>query len=98
MEACKTSQFEQHLRAVCRLPLGSTALITPVVMVNLLGEHIAPLMDYMRTNRMETAKVVPKLHLYGKKDIKPKRKMGHINLLVDDVQDALDWVKQAGIW
>ena len=43
MEACRTSQFEQHVRAICNLPLGSTELLSPVVMVNLLGEHIEPL-------------------------------------------------------
>ena len=45
MEACRTSQFEQHVRAICNLPLGSTELMSPVVMVNLLGEHIAPLQE-----------------------------------------------------
>ena len=47
MEACRTSQFEQHVRAICNLPLGSTELLTPVVMVNLLGEHMAPLHDQL---------------------------------------------------
>ena len=45
MEACRTSQFEQHVRAICNLPLGSTELLTPVVMVNILGEHVEPLYE-----------------------------------------------------
>lgn len=40
MDACVTSQFEQHIRAICDLPLGSARLLSPVVMVNLLGEHL----------------------------------------------------------
>ena len=40
MEACETSQFEQHVRAVCNWPLGNTELLKPVVMVNILGEHL----------------------------------------------------------
>ncbi|WP_082053069.1 5-(carboxyamino)imidazole ribonucleotide synthase [Gordoniibacillus kamchatkensis] len=47
MEACMTSQFEQHVRAICDLPLGPTALRTPVVMVNVLGEHVEPLRAWL---------------------------------------------------
>ncbi|NQX62930.1 5-(carboxyamino)imidazole ribonucleotide synthase [Paenibacillus qinlingensis] len=101
MEACRTSQFEQHVRAICNLPLGSTELITPVVMVNLLGEHIAPLHDQLAEPGFlenEALGVSAKLHLYGKKEAKVKRKMGHINLLTDDVEKALTWIEQTGIW
>ncbi|OAS13392.1 5-(carboxyamino)imidazole ribonucleotide synthase [Paenibacillus oryzisoli] len=101
MEACRTSQFEQHVRAICNLPLGSTELLTPVVMVNLLGEHIAPLHDRLADPGFlenETLGVSAKLHLYGKKEAKEKRKMGHINLLTDDVEKALTWIEQTGIW
>ncbi|MEH8022359.1 5-(carboxyamino)imidazole ribonucleotide synthase [Rheinheimera metallidurans] len=64
-------QFEQHLRAVCNLPLGSTALIRPSLMVNILGEDAVP----------ESILTIPGLHLhwYGKSK-RPGRKMGHINL------------------
>lgn len=101
MEACRTSQFEQHVRAICNLPLGSTELITPVVMVNLLGEHIAPLHDKLAEPGFlenEALGVSAKLHLYGKKEAKEKRKMGHINLLTNDVEQALTWIEQTGIW
>jgi 5-(carboxyamino)imidazole ribonucleotide synthase len=100
MEACKTSQFEQHLRAVCNLPLGSTELMSSVVMINILGEHVAPVLDQManlnhwHSNHEVTAKV----HLYGKHEAKEKRKMGHINLLCHEIEDALTWIDQASIW
>lgn len=101
MEACRTSQFEQHVRAICNLPLGSTELLTPVVMVNLLGEHIAPLHDRLAEPGFlenEALGVSAKVHLYGKKEAKEKRKMGHINLLTSDVEKALTWIEQTGIW
>jgi 5-(carboxyamino)imidazole ribonucleotide synthase len=101
MEACRSSQFEQHIRAICNLPLGSTELMSPVVMVNVLGEHVEPLLELMDQALFaedgESA-VSPKVHLYGKHEAKEKRKMGHINLLASNVETALDWVDRAGIW
>lgn len=100
IEACRTSQFEQHVRAVCNLPLGSTELLTPAVMVNVLGEHVQPLLDEMAASadRPEPEGVSPKVHLYGKKDVKPKRKMGHVNVLAHDTESALQWIRSTGIW
>jgi len=106
MEACRTSQFEQHIRAICNLPLGSTELMTPVVMVNILGEHVEPLMKWMAGQADPLAEsadnkfngITPKIHLYGKSEAKHKRKMGHINLLTNNVDRALEWVDQMGIW
>lgn len=98
MEACTTSQFEQHIRAVCNLPLGSTRLLTPVVMVNILGEHVEPLLEWAGKQTEEDPRVSPKIHLYGKKEAKTKRKMGHVNLLVEDIRDAFDWIERTGIW
>ncbi|NOU99553.1 5-(carboxyamino)imidazole ribonucleotide synthase [Paenibacillus planticolens] len=101
MEACRTSQFEQHVRAICNLPLGSTELLTPVVMVNLLGEHIEPLnglIDQPGFLEDTDLGVSAKVHLYGKKEAKEKRKMGHINLLASDVQHALTWIERTRIW
>ncbi|CAH0120580.1 N5-carboxyaminoimidazole ribonucleotide synthase [Paenibacillus sp. CECT 9249] len=100
MEACRTSQFEQHVRAICNLPLGDTELLTPVVMVNVLGEHAEPLLARMGGDDEAAKKlgVTPKVHLYGKHEAKSKRKMGHINLLTKDVQAALAWVEQTNIW
>lgn len=100
MEACRTSQFEQHVRAICNLPLGDTALLTPVVMVNVLGEHVEPLLTYLVQEDEAAAalNVVPKVHLYGKAEPKEKRKMGHINILTDHLDDALTWIDKTKIW
>ncbi len=92
IEACETSQFEQHVRAVCNLPLGSTELLKPVVMVNLLGEHLEPL--YGEIPQLSDWKI----HLYGKKEPKVKRKMGHVTILRDNVEDALEEVRDSRIW
>lgn len=101
MEACTTSQFEQHVRAICNLPLGEVKLLTPVVMVNVLGEHLeqveARVVDGDWPSIGQQA-VVPKVHLYGKSGSAPKRKMGHINLLCEDVQAGLEFIEQTKIW
>ncbi|CAJ1004265.1 MULTISPECIES: 5-(carboxyamino)imidazole ribonucleotide synthase [Brevibacillus] len=93
MDACVTSQFEQHVRAVCDLPLGSTELLSPVVMVNILGEHLQPVLD-----RIDQLPRTAKLHLYGKHESKPKRKMGHINVLAPSVEEALAQIDRLEIW
>ncbi len=98
MEACRTSQFEQHVRAVCNLPLGSTQLMSPVVMVNVLGEHVNPLLEWLERQTREDAEVSPKIHLYGKQEAKEKRKMGHVNLLTGEVEKAFSWIERTGIW
>lgn len=86
-DAGRTSQFEQHIRAVCGLPLGDPALFSPVVMVNLLGDvwrdGVAP--DWTRIWQHPRAK----LHLYGKDRAKPGRKMGHFTVSADTVEAAL---------
>ncbi|WP_438431389.1 5-(carboxyamino)imidazole ribonucleotide synthase [Gorillibacterium sp. sgz500922] len=98
IEACRTSQFEQHLRAICGLPLGSTELATPAVMVNLLGQHVEPALAWLNGQEREEDGLAAKLHLYGKAKAKPGRKMGHLTLLADDTERALDWVERSGIW
>ncbi|MFB9331072.1 5-(carboxyamino)imidazole ribonucleotide synthase [Paenibacillus aurantiacus] len=100
MEACRTSQFEQHVRAICGLPLGDTTLLTPVVMVNVLGEHIEPLLKHVAIADSAAARlgVAPKVHLYGKHEAKHKRKMGHINVLAENVDAALAWISETNIW
>ncbi|RUS46797.1 5-(carboxyamino)imidazole ribonucleotide synthase [Cohnella sp. AR92] len=100
MEASRTSQFEQHIRAICDLPLGDTSLLTPVVMANVLGEHVPPLLEWMKSRDPEAERlgVEPKVHLYGKAEAKNKRKMGHVNVLADDTEAALAWIAQSNIW
>lgn len=92
IEASVTSQFEQHLRAILGLPLGDTTLLTPVVMVNLLGQHVERLDHWL-----ERLPTWAKLHLYGKADAKQNRKMGHITLL-NSIEQALDWTEKSAIW
>jgi 5-(carboxyamino)imidazole ribonucleotide synthase len=92
IEACETSQFEQHIRAICNLPFGSTKLLKPAVMVNILGEHQQAILERMSefTNW--------KIHFYGKKDPKRKRKMGHVTILCDAVEAGIEEVKNSCIW
>ncbi|WP_417900965.1 5-(carboxyamino)imidazole ribonucleotide synthase [Bacillus haimaensis] len=92
IDACETSQFEQHIRAICGLPLGKTTLWKPVVMVNLLGEHVDCALE--QTSDYEDVK----LHLYGKKENKEKRKMGHITILADTMEQALEREASLQIW
>ncbi|MBK9063824.1 MAG: 5-(carboxyamino)imidazole ribonucleotide synthase [Acidobacteria bacterium] len=85
IDACVTSQFEQQLRAVCGLPLGSTELLRPAAMANLLGDLWAG-----GPPRWEKACAVPgvALHLYGKKEPRPGRKMGHLTALAASPEEA----------
>ena len=91
-DACVTSQFEQQVRAVCGLPLGSTAFYRPAAMANLLG-------DVWKNGEPNwTAALADpniKLHLYGKDDPRPGRKMGHLTALADSGSDAADLVRIA---
>lgn len=85
IDACATSQFEQQLRAVCGLPLGSTQLHRPAAMVNLLGDVWR---DGEPNWRAACALPGVKLHLYGKADPRPGRKMGHLTALADTPDEA----------
>jgi 5-(carboxyamino)imidazole ribonucleotide synthase len=84
-DACITSQFEQQLRAVCGLPLGSTDLLSPVVMWNLLG-HLWKKGEPDWEVILSECRA--KLHLYGKAEARPGRKMGHVSVLAE-VGEAL---------
>ena len=92
IEACNTCQFEQHVRAICNLPLGSTELLKSVVMVNVLGEHMPKIMDSLEKFTDHH------LHLYGKKEAKTGRKMGHITVLGDTLDEAIQKMNELGIW
>ena len=86
IDACLTSQFEQQVRALCGLPLGPTTQHTPAVMVNLLG-------DVWKNNVLAANKILQepnvKLHLYGKREARVGRKMGHYTALGKDTESAL---------
>jgi 5-(carboxyamino)imidazole ribonucleotide synthase len=88
IEACLTSQFEQHLRAVTGLPLGSTDLVMPAAMINLLGEpgHSGPPLVEGLSETMAIPGVA--VHIYGKAETRPFRKMGHVTVLDPDVNEA----------
>ena len=84
-DACVTSQFEQQLRAICGLPLGSTELLRPAAMANLLGDLWQPAEpDWAAA----CAHPDVKLHLYGKQQARAGRKMGHLTALGRDPEDA----------
>jgi 5-(carboxyamino)imidazole ribonucleotide synthase len=90
--ACITSQFEQHVRAVCSLPLGATDIVTPAAIVNLLGDlwqHGAP--PFERALRLSGVR----LHLYGKKGARPGRKMGHLSAIGDSPEAAVARAREA---
>jgi 5-(carboxyamino)imidazole ribonucleotide synthase len=86
-DACITSQFEQQVRAVCGLPLGATTQMRPAAMVNLLGDLWAN-----GEPDWSGALAVPeiKLHLYGKTEPRPGRKMGHITALAETTEEAIE--------
>jgi len=98
MDACVTSQFEQHIRAVCNLPLGDPSLLSPVVMVNILGDVWLD----KSTRESKTpdwaallAEPAVKLHLYGKAEPRMGRKMGHYNLTATTADEALQQARAA---
>ena len=86
-DACVTSQFEQQVRAVCGLPLGSTRLLRPAAMVNLLGDlWVNGEPDWCGALAFPDVK----LHLYGKEEARPGRKMGHLTAIADTVDEAIE--------
>jgi 5-(carboxyamino)imidazole ribonucleotide synthase len=93
-DACSVSQFEQQLRAVCGLPLADPVLLSPAAMANLLGDHVG-------TGReragFAAALGIPMLavHLYGKAEARPGRKVGHLTALADDPGTALRNARRA---
>ncbi len=95
IEACVTSQFEQHIRAITGMPLGDTTLINPAVMVNLLGEE-----DYYGPavlTGVDKALSLSGLHLhfYGKVKTAPRRKMGHFTVVNPDINRAMEIAQKA---
>ena len=88
MDGAVTSQFENHLRAIMDWPLGSPAPLThATVMVNLLGRDIGDLHSALRHVMARDPGI--KVHLYGK-DVRPGRKVGHVNVVGDSVPDLLE--------
>jgi len=90
--ACNVSQFEQHARAVCDLPLGSPITLRPAAIVNLLGDLWTP-----GTPRFSEALALPgvRLHLYGKREARPGRKMGHLSATASTPAEAVTIASEA---
>ena len=94
IEACPTNQFEQHLRAIAGLPLGSTELLVPAAMINLLGApgySGRPIIQGLRA-----ALAIPgvSVHIYGKDTTRPLRKMGHVTVLDHDMTLLMNKIAQ----
>ena len=90
-DACVTSQFEQQLRAICGLPLGSTQLLRPAAMANIMGD----LWEKGEPGWSSALEAGAKLHLYGKKQPRPGRKMGHLTAIADTASEAVAIVRRA---
>ena len=92
IEGCATSQFEQQVRAVCGLPLGATDILRPAAMANLLG-------DVWQTGEPDWSRALGAegvhLHLYGKEEPRPRRKMGHLTALAATPAEAIARVTKA---
>lgn len=99
MDGARTGQFEQHLRAVLDYPLGDTAPLAPVtVMANILGAPEAPAMSMdERLHHLFARMPEAKVHLYGKGE-RPDRKIGHVNVLGDDVAVVREKAERAAHW
>nr|WP_280309321.1 5-(carboxyamino)imidazole ribonucleotide synthase [Nocardia abscessus] len=99
MDGARTGQFEQHLRAVLDYPLGDTTPLAPVtVMANILGAPQAPAMSMDERLHHLFARIPEvKVHLYGKGE-RPDRKIGHVNILGDDVAEVREKAERAAHW
>ena len=93
IECCLISQFEQHLRAIFNLNLGSTSIKIPGIMLNLVGEE-KQFGEAIYDNIDESLKIPgASIHIYGKKDTKPHRKMGHITIVNKDLNKAKEFAE-----
>jgi 5-(carboxyamino)imidazole ribonucleotide synthase len=92
IEGCVTSQFEQHVRAVCGLSLGSTELLCPTAMANLLGDIWS---EGEPNWPAALAEPGVHLHLYGKQQARPGRKMGHLTAVGPSIEQAAETALRA---
>jgi 5-(carboxyamino)imidazole ribonucleotide synthase len=99
MDGSRTSQFEQHLRAVLDYPLGTTDLLAPAcVMANVLGAEVTPEMGPdERLHHLFARYPDVRVHLYGKAD-RPGRKLGHVNMLGEDMEKLRDRALLSAHW
>lgn len=92
IEACDTSQFDAHIRGIVGWPLGNIRLLTEAVMVNILGEHLD------KSYALISEKPEWQFHFYGKADAVKGRKMGHITIATENLQETLEEIKATKIW
>ena len=98
IEGARTSQFEQHLRAVLDYPMGDTSLTAPVVvMANVLGGEPGGISIDERLHHLFAAEPGAKVHLYGKQ-VRPGRKIGHVTVLGNDLDDVRARAARAARW
>ncbi len=95
IEACTTSQFDEHIRMICGLPHGSVKLLTPAVMVNIIGEDSINSNSFL--SGIDKALSIPgvSLHMYGKKEVKSGRKMGHMTVIEGSQKECIKKAKEA---
>jgi 5-(carboxyamino)imidazole ribonucleotide synthase len=94
IEACNTSQFENHLRAVSEMELGSTEMkVGTAVMINILGDRTGE----VKPQGVEEAEKLGNVfvHIYGKKEVKPERKMGHLTVVGENLDEVLEKANKA---
>jgi len=89
LDACPVSQFEQQVRAVCGMPLGEVSLLSSAAMVNLLGDDASTIQTDSECRAMLRLSNTH-VHLYGKRTVRPGRKMGHVTFLADHLHVAKD--------
>ena len=92
IEACSIDQFDAHIRGIAGWPLPQPKLLSPAVMVNVLGQHVAP------TRALIGEHPEWNVHDYGKAQVKQDRKMGHITVLTDDTAACVDALESTGCW
>ncbi|WFE44888.1 5-(carboxyamino)imidazole ribonucleotide synthase [Verrucosispora sp. WMMD1129] len=98
IEGARTSQFEQHLRAVLDYPMGDTSLTAPVVvMANVLGGQSGGMSVDERLHHLFSAEPTARVHLYGKQ-VRPGRKIGHVTVLGDDLDEVRARAARAARW
>lgn len=90
IEGCFTSQFEQHIRAITGLPLGDVSLRCPTVMRNIIGENGESGKAYYEGIDKVYNDGNVKVHIYGKEEVRPKRKMGHITVIGKTLDEAVE--------
>ncbi|SJZ83381.1 5-(carboxyamino)imidazole ribonucleotide synthase [Pilibacter termitis] len=92
IEACSMSQFEAHIRGICGWPLPEVKILSRAVMVNVLGNEFYDTQNFIKD------KPDWHFHYYGKKEAKYGRKMGHITILTENVEETLEEIFQTAIW